>query len=538
MHVNRMDASSLTNRRRNLTIGTFYINNGVAKQSQDPEMYQQRVVGVIEIGPPQTPQPPTATIDNAVTKTLEKVLQYAAKTNIGPTRCARLSYVWFASIVAGWNWITISGPLSGIKDGWNWSSHHELHAYVQQFIWMNRVLDYATTKLIPGFDDAYLYDDERRTLNMTDEQIAQAVQTVQTSAHWSTWQSNYDTWYTRRTDDNHVSAAAFPTTSELPNGAIYLDPAQTVDPSSYPAPTQWTPLILNGGPKRYLTYKWQTVRSSCLTAQDEKDISGAAAAHFITSAEKRNAEIAEVLAISESLTDQQKVEAEFWAGGPGTVSPPGMFMWMWKEHMLALQVAQYQSLDVFFYSGLELAINIFEASRMVWGLKLQFTEARPIQEIRRLYRGQVLTKYDGTQTTGESWVPYQEANFVTPPFPDFPSGHSAFSQAFASVMTRRFSPRIPTTSAELRSDLMLLSPSLNAQSNSFGVCVFPAGASSIQPGVVPANPITLAWESWQDMANSAGFSRKYGGIHATSAHKGSQALARQLFEKVRARWGF
>jgi hypothetical protein len=275
-----------------------------------------------------------------------------------------------------------------------------------------------------------------------------------------------------------------------------------------------------------------------LTSQDEKDISGVAAAHFITSPEKRNAEIAEVLAISESLTDQQKVEAEFWAGGPGTVSPPGMFMWMWKDHMLALQVAQYQSLDVFFYSGLELAINIFEASRMVWGLKLQFTEARPIQEIRRLYRGQVLTKYDGTTTTGESWVPYQEANFVTPPFPDFPSGHSAFSQAFASVMTRRFSPRVSTTPAELRSDLTLLSPSLKAQSNSFGVFVFPAGASGIQPGAVPANPITLAWETWQSMADSAGFSRKYGGIHATSAHKGSQALSKRLHTIVRNRWGF
>jgi membrane-associated phospholipid phosphatase len=538
IHINRMDASSLTNRRRNLTIGTHYINNGTPKQSQDPETYQQRVVGVIEIGPPQTLQTPTATIDSAVTKTLEKVLQYAAKTNIGPTRCARLSYVWFASIVTGWNWITTSGPLSGNKDGWNWSVHHPLRSFNYQFIWMNRVLDYATTKLIPGFDGAYLYDDERSRLNLTGEQIAQTVQAVQTSAHWSTWQAAYDAWYTQRNDDNHVSAAVFPTTSELPNGGTFLDPAQTVDPASYPAPTRWTPLVLNGAPKRYLTYKWQTVRSSCLTQQDEKDISGAAAQHFTTSAAQRNAEIAEVLAISESLTDQQKVQAEFWAGGPGTVSPPGMFMWMWKELMLALQVAQYQSLDVFFYSGLELSINIFEASRMVWGLKLQFTEARPIQEIRRLYRGQSLTKYDGTQTTGESWVPYQEANFVTPPFPDFPSGHSAFSQAFASVMSVWFSPRIPTTAPESRSDLVLLSPSLNTQSHSFGVFVFPAGASGIQPGVVPANPITLMWETWQSMADSAGLSRKYGGIHATSAHKGSQALSKRLQTIVRSRWGF
>ncbi len=533
-----MDASSLTNRRRNLTLGTFYVNNRTVKQMQDAELYQNRVVGVIELGLPQTPQPPTATIDSAVAQTLEKVLQYAATNNIGPTRCARLSYVWFASIVTGWNWITTSGPLSGNKDDWDWSVHYPLHTFVHQFIWMNRVLDYVTIKLIPGFDGAYLYNDERRTLNLTGEQIAQTVQTVQTNAHWSLWQAAYDEWYTQRDDDNHVSAAVFPTPSELPNGATHLDPAQTVDPASYPAPTHWTPLVLNSAPKRYLTYKWQTVRSSCLTPQDEKDISGVAVQHFTTSAAQRNAEIADVLAISESLTDQQKVQAEFWAGGPNTVSPPGMFMWMWKEHMLALRVAQYQSLDVFFYSGLELAINIFEVSRIVWGLKLQFTEARPIQEIRRLYRGQVLTKFDGTTTTGESWVPYQEANFVTPPFPDFPSGHSAFSQAFASVMTVWFTPRIPTTAPKPRSDLALLSPSLNTQSHSFGVFVFPAGASGIQAGVVPAHPITLSWETWQSMADSAGLSRKYGGIHAASAHTGSQALSKRLQTIIRSHWGF
>jgi membrane-associated phospholipid phosphatase len=535
-----MDASTLSERRRNMAIATFHINNPTIKeQPVDPsnEAYLNRVVAIVQFGPRQSQsEPPLPTIDYAVTKTLEKVLQYAATANIGPTRCARLSYVWFASVVAGWNWITTSGPLSGIKDSWDWSVHYPLRTYNHRFIWMNRVLDYVTTKLIPGFDGAYLYADERRVL--TAEQLAYALQSVQTAAHMSDWQTAYDTWYTQRSADNHVSAAAFPTADELPNGTTFLDPAQTVDPSSYPAPTRWTPLILNGAPKRYLTYKWQTVRSSCLTSQDEKDISGAAVKFLTKTPQAREAEIAEVLAISESLTDQQKVQAEFWAGGPGTVSPPGMFMWMWKEFMLALQVAQYQSLDVFFYSGLELAINLFEASRMVWGLKLQYTEARPIQEIRRLYRGQSMTKYDGTATTGEAWVPYQETNFVTPPFPDFPSGHSSFSQCFASVLTARFSSRIPTSEPSLRTDLSLLSPALSPETQPFGVFVFPAGASHIQSGVVPAMPITLKWESWQEMANSAGLSRKYGGIHATSAHKASQALARQLFERVRSHWGF
>jgi hypothetical protein len=38
------------------------------------------------------------------------------------------------------------------------------------------------------------------------------------------------------------------------------------------------------------------------------------------------------------------------------------------------------------------------------------------------------------------------------------------------------------------------------------------------------------------MADSAGISRKYGGIHATSAHTGSQALANELFDIVQTHW--
>ena len=62
----------------------------------------------------------------------------------------------------------------------------------------------------------------------------------------------------------------------------------------------------------------------------------------------------------------------------------------------------------------------------------------------------------------------------------------------------------------------------------FGTFVFGVGASLIQSGVVPAAPVTLSWSSWDEMAESAGISRKYGGIHATSAHTGSVAAANVL----------
>jgi hypothetical protein len=190
--------------------------------------------------------------------------------------------------------------------------------------------------------------------------------------------------------------------------------------------------------------------------------------------------------------------------------------------------------DKFIYSGFDLAVHLFETGRIVWGLKKSYMQARPIQEIRRLYRTTAMKKYDGTDIVGSAWVPYQETNFVTPPFADFPSGHSAFSRSFANVMNDWFGAGVPATDPIELTDLSLLSPILTgSQVQSPMTFDWPALQSGIQPGVVPASSVRLSWTSWNDMAESAGISRKYGGIHATSAHTGSVAAADALHIAIR-----
>jgi hypothetical protein len=170
-------------------------------------------------------------------------------------------------------------------------------------------------------------------------------------------------------------------------------------------------------------------------------------------------------------------------------------------------------------------------------------EARPIQDIRRLYASVpadgTLKKYHGTNIAGNLWIPYQVTTFVTPPFADFPSGHSGFSQCFANVMTKWFGPSIPSTAAHTVSDLSLLSKMFTGvtQTLPFGSYTIPAGVSEIQTGIVPASPITLTWTNWQDIATSAGVSRQYGGIHCVSANTGSQVVANNLLVKVNTNWG-
>ncbi len=85
---------------------------------------------------------------------------------------------------------------------------------------------------------------------------------------------------------------------------------------------------------------------------------------------------------------------------------------------------------------------------------------------------------------------YQPSTFPTPPFPEYPSGHSTFSAAGAEILRRW------------------------THSDNFGASVtFPVGSSVIEPGLTPAESITLYWATFTDAANQAGISRRYGGIH-------------------------
>ena len=101
----------------------------------------------------------------------------------------------------------------------------------------------------------------------------------------------------------------------------------------------------------------------------------------------------------------------------------------------------------------------------------------------RIYRARL----EGTQLIdGGTWGPY----IPTPPFAEYVSGHSTFSAAAATVLTRFTGSRRFGASVTLK-----------------------AGSSPIEPGLVPAEDLTLAWRTFDDAADEAGFSRRLGGIH-------------------------
>jgi hypothetical protein len=154
-----------------------------------------------------------------------------------------------------------------------------------------------------------------------------------------------------------------------------------------------------------------------------------------------------------------------------------------------------------------------DASIAAWAWKYTYDYARPITGIREEYRGQQVTSWLGPYrgyglVKGEQWIPYQELNVVTPPFPEYVSGHSTFSAAGARVL------------------------SMSTGSDSFGASVtVKAGASRIEPRTpthpgTPTEDVTLSWPTYSAAADEAGWSRRYGGIHFESGDLHGRALGR------------
>jgi hypothetical protein len=157
-----------------------------------------------------------------------------------------------------------------------------------------------------------------------------------------------------------------------------------------------------------------------------------------------------------------------------------------------------------------LANAVFDASIACWDAKRAYDSERPITSIHFLFAGRPVRAwsgpYQGTQLIdGAQWQPYQPVTVVTPPFPEYCSGHSTFSAAGAEILTRF------------------------TGSDAFGAShTTPAGGSRVEPGATPATDVTLSWTTFSDAAAQAGISRRYGGIHFEEGDYAGRALGRQV----------
>jgi hypothetical protein len=100
-----------------------------------------------------------------------------------------------------------------------------------------------------------------------------------------------------------------------------------------------------------------------------------------------------------------------------------------------------------------------------------------------------------------SWRPL----IVTPPFPEYTSGHSTFSGAAAAILTAEFGDNY----------------------------AFTTGTSSIDPAIAG---VTRGFSSFTEAAEEAGRSRIYGGIHFDFANQNGLESGRHIAEWVRVQF--
>lgn len=187
-------------------------------------------------------------------------------------------------------------------------------------------------------------------------------------------------------------------------------------------------------------------------------------------------EMMEVYNTTTQLTQAQRDIAFFWADGVATITPPGH----WISILNQLTTENEWTLDVTCEAYAKLGIAVGESFISCWRAKYVHNLLRPITCIRN--------------TVDLAW----NSPIGTPPFPEYPSGHSTQSGAAAQVLT-----------------------------DMFGHLAF---EDHTYDGFLEAR----SFSSFFDAADEAAISRLYGGIHFRSAIENGVTQGICIGERVSA----
>lgn len=253
-------------------------------------------------------------------------------------------------------------------------------------------------------------------------------------------------------------------------------------PSDYVAPVAaglWTPTPrVEGDPQPALLPYWGENRTFMPESGDEC-MPEAPPAYSEDVGSAFYAEAKEVYETGQSLTAEQTEIALFWSDDPGkTATPPG--------HTVAIltQILRQEESSLAFAAEAYAKLGIAVADSFIgcWKAKYEYNLVRPVTYIQH--------------SIEETWMPILN----TPPFPEYPSGHSVQIGAAGIVLTRLFGDTYTFT---------------DHSHDDLGIAA-------------------RSFDSFSVMAEEAALSRLYGGIHFRSAIELGLDQGRCIGEKVDA----
>jgi hypothetical protein len=244
---------------------------------------------------------------------------------------------------------------------------------------------------------------------------------------------------------------------------------------------------------------------------------------------------AEMINVTSMLDDRRKVIALYWADGPDTTAPPGHWYRVMNNLTIARGMGLTRTVKLFF-----LVTNaVSDAGILTWAAKRLYDSSRPVTVIPCLYAYTQLKSwkgpYQGVQMIDAfKWIPYQDYFFVTPPFAEWPSGHSSFSGAATQAMKLFFNKDESLgLYAIVKEGSSSIEPKIAYGSTGyiFNVTNVPnKGPETV--GYSPAKDFELYWHKMSDAAQCAANSRLFGGIHYKRAADDGLRIGRSVANAV------
>ena len=250
------------------------------------------------------------------------------------------------------------------------------------------------------------------------------------------------------------------------------------------------------------------------------------------SQEQKNKEYEEVYIKSLNLTDEEKIIAEFWSGGPYTIKPPGF----WNFFLYTYHLNYNSSYEIIVKNFFILNAGLFQIGLNVWNAKYQIFQKRPIQHVRNMEEQSLSNFYFDDITSTKLWLPYQERTFVTPPFPDFVSGHSSFSSVGSEILNKLLGENLLNLNLKVEGNkLKIISPLFENKYDEIVslscINIYPKTSKVIE-NIYPTKMVNLRFNSWNDMSIQAGISRIYGGIHIHSSNYPGMIVGKKIANDI------